>query len=124
MSEQKTDSRTASQKITDLENAVLSALQTTQNLVRDVMILKDTVKLLNNKTTSMAQAAVDGKLPTEETLTKYMISNNVAELDKKVADMVATGTLVAQDQVTDNAFIVGSEEDDQGNPTNPRIQFA
>jgi hypothetical protein len=118
------DNRSASQKIADIENAVLSLLQTTQNLVRDVMTLKETAKLLNNKTSSIAQAAVKGELPTDEVLTRIMVENNVAELEKKTQELVASGNLVPQDQVTDHSFVVGSEQDDDGKTVNPRIQFA
>lgn len=118
------DPRSASQKITDLENAVLSLLQTTQNLVRDVMTLKETTKLLNNKTSSIAQAAVAGELPTDEALTRIMVQNNVNDLEKKTKELVASGNLVPQDTVTENSFVVGSEEEEDGKTVNPRIQFA
>jgi hypothetical protein len=124
MTEQKTDSRSASQKITDLENATLSLLQTTQNLVRDVMTLKETAKLLNNKTSSIAQAVVGGELPTDAVLTRIMVGNNVADLEKKTQELVASGTLAPQDTVGDNSFIVGSEIGDDGTTVSPRVQFA
>lgn len=118
------DNRTATQKIADLENGVMSLFQVNQNLTRDVAMLKDALKLLDNKLNSMAKALNGGEQPTDEVLTRIMTQNNVEELAQKVSNMVNQGFLVKEEQISENSFVVGSELDATDALVNPRLQFA
>jgi len=117
------EKRTASERIEDCERAIMSGFQVTNNLARDVMVIKDALKLLNNKVTSIAQASVAGEKLTEEVLAKYMIENNVNDLRGKVENLVNQGVLVPADTAGDNTFLVGSENEASGKVVHPRIQF-
>lgn len=121
--EEQTDKRTATQKIDDLERGLMAIYQTADNMARDVMVIKDALKLLGNKVDSTMKASVAGEPLTDEVVSKYMILNNVAELKAKVDNLIARGTLVPQDTITENSFVVGEDVDDQGEMKSPRLQF-
>lgn len=118
------DNRSATQKLTDLENAVMSLFDVNDKLSRDVMTLKNVLKLLDNKVNSIVKASSAGEPLTDEVLTRIMVENNVAELAQKVTNMISQGFLALEDAVSENSFIVGSEIDTNDKVTNPRIQFA
>lgn len=118
------DNRSASQKISDLENALMALYQTADNMARDVMTIKEAIKLLGNKVNSIVQASAGGEQLTDAVISRIMIENNCEELAQKVKAMVAQGVLVSQDQIADDSFVVGSEINEQGETVNPRLQFA
>jgi hypothetical protein len=89
-------------------------------MARDLMMVKEALKLLGNKVDAIAKATGT----TDEQLSAIMIANNVAELKTKVDNLVAQGVLVASDIVTSSSFLVGKEQDDDGKIVNPRLQFA
>jgi len=122
--EEKKDNRSASEKITDLENAVMALYQTVDNLARDTLTIKEAIKLLGNKADSIIKAATSGEAITDENITRRMVQNNVEDLAQKVKNMVAQGILVATDQTALDSFVVGSELDENNNTINPRLQFA
>jgi predicted RNase H-like nuclease (RuvC/YqgF family) len=122
--EKKVDNRTATQKIADLENAVMSLYHVNDNLTRDTMTLKDAIKLLDNKVNSIVKAVNAGESLTDQVLTRIMTENNIEELTGKINNMVAQGFLEKEPQVSENAFVVGSEENEKGETINPRLQFA
>lgn len=124
MAEQTQDKRTASQKIDDLENAVRGMYQMADNMARDLMILKDAVKLLGNKLQSVVQLLGSGSAVTDESITQKMIENNVSELREKVEKLIADGVLEASSEVTDSSFVVGRELAEDNSVVNPRLQFA
>lgn len=115
--------RTASERIEDLEKAVMSGFQVTNNMARDLMVIKDALKLMGNKVSSMMQASVAGEPLTNEVVSKYMIANNITELKGKVDTLINQGILVPADVVGDNTFLVGSENEKEGKVIHPRIQF-
>jgi hypothetical protein len=126
MSEQQTDTRTASQRLEDVERGSMAAFQTMDNMVRDIMTIKEAIKLLGNKVDSIVKA-LEVSMPTtinDDILSKLMVENNVAELRNKVGDLVSQGILAPQEVVDDNSFLVGRELNDAGEVVNPRIQFA
>lgn len=118
------DNRTATQRITDLENLIMSLCSVSDNLARDVMTLKEAIKLLDNKVNSIVKAHNAEEALTDEVLTRIMMENNSAELAAKVANMVAQGILVPEEVISENSFIVGNEQDNDGKVHNPRLQFA
>jgi hypothetical protein len=122
--QKKTDNRSATQKLSDLENAVLSLYNVSDNLARDFMVLKDAVKLLNNKVNAIVQASAGGEELTDPVLDRIMVENNISELKEKVDNMVLQSVIAPETQVSENSFIVGSELDTDGTVKNPRVQFA
>lgn len=116
--------RSASQKITDLENALLSLYNLADSLTKDFNTLRNAMKLLNNKVNSMVKASVNGEEMTDAVLERIMVENNCEELAQKVTSMVSQGIVAAEEQVSENSFIVGSEIDDTDKVINPRLQFA
>jgi hypothetical protein len=128
MSEEQTqtpvDTRTASQKIQDLERAVMAGFQTMDNITRDILTIKEAIKLLGNKVDSIVKASERGLGLNDDVLSNIMIENNVAELKDKVTNLVTQGILGSQEAVDDNSFLVGREISDSGEVVNPRLQFA
>lgn len=118
------DTRSASQKIGDLENALMSLYQTADNMARDLMNVKEALKLLNNKLESVIKASAAGEAINDTVISRIMTENNVAELSEKVKVMVVQGIIAPSDQVADDSFLVGSELNDLGEVINPRLQFA
>jgi hypothetical protein len=118
------DNRSATQRLSDLEQAMMSLFNVNDNLVRDVMTLKEAIRLLDNKVNAVIKASLAGEPLTEGILTRIMVENNVAELSQRVRNMASQGFIVAEDQVSEESFVVGSELDDEGNVVNPRLQFS
>jgi hypothetical protein len=117
------DKRTASQKIEDLERAVMSGFQVSNNMARDLMMIKDALKLLGNKVDSIMKASREKLELNDENISKLMLENNIAELKGKVENLVTQGILKATEEVGDNTFLVGSENDKDGKVVHPRVQF-
>lgn len=120
----KNDNRSATQRLGDLENAVMSLYNVLDNLTRDFMVLKDALKLLDNKVNSIVKASTNNEPLTDEVLDRIMVENNVAELTQKVNNMVLQKIVAPETQVSENSFVVGSESDNDGKVVNPRLQFA
>jgi len=116
--------QSATERLTNLENAAQSLFQLNDNLIKDVMDLKRTIKLLDNKVSALAKASLADEKPTDEVLNRFMIENNVDDLVRKVNELVERGMLVKEEQVTDNAFVVGQELDGEDKVLNVRLQFA
>jgi len=122
--EQTADKRTASQKIEDLERGIMSAFQTIDSMARDIMVIKEAIKLLGNKVDSIVKASERGQPLNDDVLAKIMVENNVEELKEKVNGLVAQGVLASQELIDDDSFIVGREVNELGEVVNPRLQFA
>ena len=118
------DNRTAVQRLTDLENAIMSLFNVNDNLARDVMALRDSVKMLDNKLNSVVKASRAGEPLTDEVLRRIMIESNAEELAQRVAIMEAQGLLKKEEKVGQNSFVVGMELNEDGSVGNPRLQFA
>lgn len=123
------DKRTASQRIDDLERAVMSIFQVTNNMSRDNTLIKNALKLMDNKIGAIMKASVAGEPLTEEVISKYMKEQEVSELKDKVTNLITQGFLVAQDLIEDGTFIVGSEDEPDnadgtpGKVVHSRLQF-
>lgn len=116
------DKRTATQRIEDLERALMSLYQTADNMARDLMTIKDAIKLLGNKLDAVVQASERGTV-NNDVVAAIMVENNVSELKSKVDNLVAQGILAAEEAITDKSFVVGREVDSEGKVVNPRLQF-
>jgi hypothetical protein len=115
--------RSAGERLDDLENAVMSLFQLSDNITRDILTIKEALKLLNNKVDAMAKASVSGEQFSDDVLKRIMIENNCAELASKVNAMIEQGFLVSEGEVSENSFVVGEEVDNDGKVLNPRLQF-
>lgn len=124
MSNKKQDNRSAGQRLADLENAIMSLYNVADSLTRDFMVLRDAVKLLDNKMNSVIKASNNGEPLSDEVIDRIMTENTVAELKRKVENMVAQGVVLPETQVSGNSFLVGSELEADGTVRNPRLQFA
>lgn len=131
MSENK-DTRTASQRLDDLERVCATIFSATQelirvnnemsNLVADVPLLKDAAKLLNRRIEAVVEAANGPGGLTNDNVNAAMVRMNTEELKSQVAAWVASGALVPSDAVAADSFVVAEEFDADGK-TFPRIQF-
>lgn len=115
--------RTAAQRIEDLEQGMMAMYQTLDQMARDLMTIKEAIKLLGNKMDSIVKASQRGEALTDEVISKIMVENNMEELKSKVQALVDQGVLVPAEEVTDTSFVVGREMNDQGEIQNPRMQF-
>lgn len=121
---QQADKRTASQRIDDMERGLMALYQTADNMARDLMTIKEAIKLLGNKLDSVVKASERGLSLNDDTISKIMVENNIEELKLKVTNLVNSGVLVASEEVGPNSFVVGREIDNEtGNVANPRMQF-
>jgi hypothetical protein len=120
---QQKDTRTASQRIDDMERGLMALYQTADNMARDMQIIKEAIKLLGNKLDSVVKASSQGLQLNDEVISKIMVDNNIEELASKVTDLVAKGVLEKSEEVTSNSFVVGREIDKDGKIANPRMQF-
>lgn len=119
------DKRTASERISDLEKTVLSSYQTMDMMARDLMLLKDAIKLLGNKLDAVVKGITRGETLSDDSISKIMVENNVEELSNKVKDLISKGILSSEESITDSSFIVGREvSSEDGSVSNPRLQFA
>lgn len=123
MSNQQQDKRTASQRIDDMERGLMALYQTADQMARDLMTVKEAIKLLGNKLDSIVKASSRGEALNDEVIAKIMVENNVEELREKVTNLVNQGVLVAAEEVGPNSFVVGREIDENGKVANPRMQF-
>lgn len=121
--QQQQDKRTASQRIDDMERGLMALYQTADNMARDLMTIKEAIKLLGNKLDSVVKASARGEALSDEVIAKIMVENNVEELKEKVTNLVAQGVLVAAEEIGPNSFIVGRELNEAGEVQNPRMQF-
>lgn len=121
--EQRPVKLTASQRLDNLEQALMSLYQTADNMARDLLMVKEAIKLLGNKLDAVVKAANGNEGINDEVIAKLMVQNNVDELKNRVENMKTQGFLAAEETVTDNSFVVGREVDENGAVVNPRLQF-
>lgn len=115
--------RSATERLNDVEQATMSTFQTLENMTRDIMLIKDAIKLLGNKVDSIVKASMNGQPLTDEVISYLMVQNNIEELKAKVDNLIAQGILVAEAVVGAQSFIVVREVDDTGKVINPRLQL-
>jgi hypothetical protein len=115
--------KSATQRLSELETAFMSLYGAADNMARDLMVIKEAIKLLGNKVDAMVKCLNKGKGLSDENIAAEMVENNVQELKSRVDNMLGQGVLVATDTVVDNTFVVGRELGDDGKIVNPRIQF-
>lgn len=115
--------RSATERLNDVEQSLMSVFQALDNMTRDLMMVKDAIKLLGNKMDSIVQATVSGQPLTDEVIANLMVQNNVADLKAKVDGLIAQGILIEQATVEAQSFLVIRELDETGKIVNPRLQF-
>lgn len=112
--------RNASQRIEDLEQALMAAYQTLNQMAGDLSTIKEAIKLLGNKSDAVAKAAG----LSDDVISAIMVDNNVAELKSKTDNLVTSGVLSTVESIAADSFVIGKEVDDDGKVVNPRLQFA
>jgi hypothetical protein len=130
---EKTDTRTATQRIEDLEKVVTILYQGVNEAVNtakglpvlknDIALLKEALKLLNKKTEAVILSAKAETGITLDAVTDLVTKMNVEELTAQVADYVKNGYLEPSDEASDNSYLVCEEYNVDGTLANPRIQF-
>ena len=133
MSENKADTRTATQRIEDLEKVLTVLYQAAQRhedilgglggLKNDMTLVKDALKLINKRTDAIIQSASSDSGITSASVDTLVIQMNVAELVQQTANYVTAGHLAPTDTIVDNTFVVCEEHNSDGKVINPRIQF-
>ena len=132
MSENK-DTRTATQKIEDLERVVTAlyqaaasnknALEVLFRSQSDMGLIKEALKLLNKKTEAIIQTAAPETGITVAAVSAIVLKMNVEELKNQVEQYVANGHLTSADTVAADSYVVGEELNTNGGVVNPRTQF-
>lgn len=115
--------RNASQRLDDLERGLMAIYHTADNMARDLMTIKEAIKLLGNKLDAVVKASARGENLNDDVIAKIMVENNVEELKQKVLGLIQNGVLAAAEEVTANSFVVGKEIAEDGSVANPRMQF-
>lgn len=118
-----TDTRSASQRLTDLENNLGQLSLLSDYINKDLSIMKSAVKLIDNKLNALIKATTQGETVTDEVIDRIMVENNVEDLTNKVSNMVTQGIISPEQTVSENSFVVGKEADAEGKVSNPRVQF-
>ncbi len=128
-----TDKRTATQRIEDLEKVITVLYQTVSqfkagldslpNLQGDMGLVKEALKLLNKKTEAIIQVAAPETGITANSVSALVVKMNVEDMTAQVAGYVASGHLVAAEEIADNSYLVVEESNADGAIANPRIQF-
>lgn len=127
------DTRTATQKIEDLERVVSMLYQSVSALdgavkslmgtQRDMVLVRDALRLLNKKTEAIIQVAKQESGITPESVSDLVIKMNVEDLKAQVADYLQRGSLIPSDEVSAKTYLVCEEQNADGSIANPRIQF-
>lgn len=110
----------ASQRLEKLEYNMDEVSMHLNNMSRDILMLKEAIKLMGNKVDAIAKAAQISN----ETIDILMVQNNIDELKEKVDGFISQGVLVPSEAITASSFAIGQEVDDDGKVPNPRVQFA
>lgn len=127
------DTRTATQRIEDLEK-VASVLYQNQveakkliesllSMQGDVGLLKDALKLLNKKTEAIIQTATPETGITTPAVSALVTKMVVDEMTAQVAAHVQNGYLAVASEVASDSYLVCEEYNVDGTLANPRIQF-
>lgn len=111
------------QRLENVETGFMSLSTTVSQLINDLLIMKDALKLLNSKVNAIVKATNKGDALTDEVLSKIMMDNEADNLKQRVTDLIDKGLLVSQTVSDANSFYVGHEINDAGEVVNPRLQF-
>ena len=120
------DKRNPSQKIEDLERAVIGLYETMNNIARDLAVVKEGLKLLGQKANAIIRVGTKGFSLNADTVNEEMTQITIEEMKGIVETLVSQGVLSASNVITENSFIVGRDllHSDQTVVANPRLQFA
>lgn len=116
--------RTASERIADIESAMMSLYQANQNISRELLTLKEALKLVGLKLEAVCTAVVNNVPPTNDTLSKLMLEATIESLKSKVSELVSQGVLMTSSGAAGpGTFLVGKELGKDNEIINPRLQF-
>jgi hypothetical protein len=127
------DTRTASQRIEDLEKVVTMLYQAAaenkngvegaHRALGDLPLIKEALKLLNKKTEAIIQTATPETGITVKSVSDLVVKMNVEDLQGQVKQHLANGDLTPADEAGDDSYLVCEEFNKDGTLANPRIQF-
>jgi hypothetical protein len=127
------DTRTAGQKIEDLERVVSMLYQSVGSLdgavksllgtQRDMVLVRDALRLLNKKTEAIIQTAKEESGISASNVSALVIQMNVEDLKTQVQEYISRGNLTPADEVSATSYLVCEEQNLDGTIANPRIQF-
>lgn len=121
------DPRTASQRISDLERAVMSVYNAANGMARELGLIKSAMKLLDSKVSAIVEASAAGSPVNDETISAIMRRKELEEFKAKVTNLVEQKVLVPTETIDDPAiaFVVGSEnEPDAADGTPGKVMHA
>jgi len=115
---------TATERIEVLRTNQLVMLETQDALMQQNSMLVGHIERLQEQVRAIVKIADDGKDLSSSTLKTTVEERNVAELSKKVDDLVKSGILEKVDEpIGEESFVVGFVKDDAGEVINPRLQM-
>lgn len=127
------DTRTAGQKIEDLERVVTmlyqsvgaldGAVKSLLSTQRDMVLVRDALRILNKKTEAIIQVANEASGITAAAVSELVVKMNVEDLKAQVDEYLKRGSLVPADEVTAKSYLICEEQNADGTLANPRIQF-
>lgn len=133
MSEEQKDTRTATQRLDDLERVVASLYSAVNQLIQvndkisklvaDIPLLHQAVKLLNRRIEGVVRAASESAGITIASVSAEVVKMNLEELKAQVAQGIADGHLSASEVITDTSFAVVEEFAPDGTVASERTQF-
>lgn len=119
------DKRTVTEKIADLEAAMINAYQMMNNMAQDLAATKEAGNLLGMKTEAIIALLSSGSAVSNESVIASVQAQRAQRMADDVANLVAQGVLTATDTVSERSFIVARDldKDGSGKVVNPRLQF-
>lgn len=110
---------TALQRIEALEGALRSTIDAAQMLVQENANLKAQILELSAQTKAIIE--VQG---IQDSVNKDIVKQNVAELQSRITVLLEKKEIELCDSIGPSSFVVAKEFNDNGEETNPRIQFS
>lgn len=121
MSNQKT--RSATERLGDLEQATMSVFQELDNRGRETQMIKEALKLLGNKVNAIVQLAEAGQSINNTAIAAQMVANSIQELVDKIDGLKAQGLIEAEEVVTADSLIVAREMNSKNEIVTARLQI-
>jgi hypothetical protein len=114
-------------QVTEAVNGLVDANRTLALQAASLTLALNGEKKRNNTLRAELGALIeimgDGGPITRENVKQRVIEASVAELKRKVDELLVNGVLVPTEEIAEDSFVVGHQEDRDGNVVNKRIQF-
>lgn len=119
------DKRTVSQKIEDLENAMINAYQMMNNMAADIQATKEGSNLIGMKTQAIVNLLDSGSAVNDSAVVAGVQALRAQRMADDIAGLVKQGVITPTDTVAERTLVVGRDlaKDGSGDVVNPRLQF-